>query len=43
MSRFSEWWPWRKYEEPFGFAMRCPTDEELEGQMLKYNDEMTAR
>lgn len=41
--REGTWWAWRKYEERFGFAHRCPSDEELEGQMLKYTDEMTAR
>lgn len=24
-------------------VMCCPTDEELDGQMLKYNDEMAGR
>lgn len=38
--RAGEWWAWRKYEERFGFAMRCPSDEELEGAMLKYGDSM---
>lgn len=34
------WWAWRKYEDRFGFAHRCPSDEELEGAMLKYSDAM---
>ena len=32
--------PWKKYEERYGFAMRCPSDEVLEGKLLKYSDEM---
>lgn len=38
--RDGAWWAWRKYEERFGFAHRCPSDEELEGAMLKYSDAM---
>ena len=38
--RNSKWWPFKEYEAEFGFAMRCPSDEEREGVMLKYSDEM---
>lgn len=33
-----KWWPWKDYEEEFGFSMRCPSEEEREGRMLKYAD-----
>lgn len=38
--RNARWWPFKEYEAEFGFAMRCPTDEEREGAVLKYNDKM---
>lgn len=38
--RYSKWWPFKEYEAEFGFAMRCPTEEEREGVMLKYSDDM---
>lgn len=37
--REGRWWPFRKYEEEFGFAMRCPSDEDREGAILKYTDD----
>lgn len=38
--RAGRWWPWRDYEAEFGFAMRCPTDADREGELLKYSDAM---
>jgi hypothetical protein len=38
--RSGKWWAWRDYEKEFGFAMRCPSDDELEGAMLKYDATM---
>jgi hypothetical protein len=37
--RQGRWWAFRSYEAAFGFAHRCPTDEEMEGRMLKYTDD----
>lgn len=37
--RRGRFWLWKDYEKEFGFAMRCPTDEEREGATLKYTDE----
>jgi hypothetical protein len=36
-------WPWKDYEAKFGFAHRCPTEEDLDGVMLKYSDEGVVR
>lgn len=41
--RHGSWWPWKKYEKEFGFSMRCPSDEEREGRMLKYADDGEVR
>lgn len=37
--RAGRFWPWKDYEAKFGFAHHCPTEEEMEGVMLKYTDE----
>jgi hypothetical protein len=41
--RRGRWWAFRDYEAEFGFAMRCPTDEEREGVILKYSDQLTEK
>lgn len=36
--KLGRFWPWKDYEKEFGFAMRCPTDEEREDRLMKYAD-----
>lgn len=41
--RNGKWWPWKDYEAEFGFAMRCPTEEEVGDTMMKYTDRGVVR